>query len=140
MPVPNSDVVFSPKNNFQRLQLHQTLIFFLWILAHVKIIAFTTKVCPQFSKKFLVLILFAFHCFFFQKYTLTSAHKSPKIYVKCSLFRKSRTHFSSLLNYFAWLKISKQHCNKLFGWSSLKLNNYLKKKLFTPCRPVACKI
>ena len=28
MRVANSHVVFSPKNNFQELQLHQTLIFF----------------------------------------------------------------------------------------------------------------
>ena len=60
MRVPNSHVVFSPEQNFQELQLHQTLRCFSEFLAHVEIIAFSTKRCPRFSKKCLALILFVF--------------------------------------------------------------------------------
>ena len=48
MRVPNSDVVFSPKKNFQKLQLHQTLIFFSEFRHMPRV--FLTKVCPRFSK------------------------------------------------------------------------------------------
>ena len=75
---PNIHVVFSPKKNFQGLQLHQTFIFFSEFWRNVKIIAFSTKVCPRFSKIFLVYLLFVL--VFFQKYSLTSVHKNPNIY------------------------------------------------------------
>ena len=57
---PNCHVVFSPKKNFQEVQLHQTLILFFEFWHMSRIIAFSTKVCPRFSKKILVLILFVF--------------------------------------------------------------------------------
>ena len=46
---PNIHVVFSPKKNFEELQLHQKFKFFFWILAYIKILAFSTKECPWFS-------------------------------------------------------------------------------------------
>ena len=86
---PNIQVVFqSPQKNFQELfQLHQTLI-----LAHVTIIAFSTKMCPGFYKK---VFAFNFICVlvFFQKYAMTSVHKNPKIYVNVHCFRNRGNTF-----------------------------------------------
>ena len=67
---PNIHLFFSPKNNFQELQLHQTLIFLSEILS----------IFPK--KKCCVLV-------FFQKYAMTSVHKNPKIYVNIHYYIKN---------------------------------------------------
>ena len=85
MCVPNSHVVFSPKNNFQELQHHQILIFFyeFWQMCQDHIKSILDKSVSAILKKILgfnFICVLAFF-FFFQKYAMTSADKSPKIYV-----------------------------------------------------------
>ena len=101
MRARNAHVVFNPINNFQELQFSQTLIFFseVW---HVKIIAVSTKVCPQFSKRNLVLMSFVFYCFF-QKYAMTSVHKNPEIYVNIHYFPNGEhTFLPYQINLLGW--------------------------------------
>ena len=66
--------VFSPKKNFQELQLHQTLILFNEFLPQVKVIAFSTKVI--FKKVFAFNFICAF--VFSKKYAMTNVHKNWK--------------------------------------------------------------
>ena len=49
------------------------------------------KIVPTIFKKKLVLVLFVFWCF--QKYTMTSIHKNPKIYVNIHYFTNCRQNF-----------------------------------------------
>ena len=49
------------------------------------------KTVPTIFKKKLVLVLFVFWCF--QKYTMTSIHKNPKIYVNIHYFTNCRQNF-----------------------------------------------
>ena len=84
MRVPNSHVLFSPKNKFQELQLHQTLMFFseFWQCQDHSV--------PDKSVSAIFKKLFDFNFIsifvYFQKYAMTSAHKNPKIYVNIHYF------------------------------------------------------
>ena len=77
---PNIHVVFSPKKNFQELQLHQILN--KGTCQDHRIL--NKSVSANFQKK----IGFNFICVlvFFQKYAITSVHKNPKIYVNIHYF------------------------------------------------------
>ena len=70
MRVPNGHVVFSPKNNFQELQLHQTSIFF-WNFGTCQDHRILEKTISAIFKK---IFCFNFICIlmFFQKYTMSS--------------------------------------------------------------------
>ena len=81
---PTRHVVFSPKKNSGG-PASPNINTFLRILAHVKIIAFSTKVCPGFSKKILVLILLCVSVFSKIRYDQRS--KNPKIRVNTGYFR-----------------------------------------------------
>ena len=83
MRASNSHVVFSSKNNFQELQFHQTLSFFL-NFGTCQDHSILSKSCPRLSKN----VGFNFICVlvFFEKYARTSVLKNLHYY---SLFRKS---------------------------------------------------
>ena len=107
MRVPSSHVVFSPKNNFQEPQLHQTLIFFseFW---HMSRSQHSRQKClifkdnfqrfsrPQFSKKIFGFD-FIYALVFFQKYAMTSTHKSPKIYVNIDYYMLLTLTFNQII-------------------------------------------
>ena len=84
MRVPNSHVAFSPKNNFQELQLHQTLnisLNFGTCEDHSildKSVSVILKI--KFGFNFIYILVF------FQKYAITSIHKNPEIYVNIYYF------------------------------------------------------
>ena len=56
----NSHAVFLSQKELSGTPTSPSINTFLWILSHVKIIPFSTKLRPRFSKKNLVLILFVF--------------------------------------------------------------------------------
>ena len=84
MRVPNSPVVFSPKNNLKLEQLHQTLIFSL-NFGRCQDHSILDKSMSAIFKK---IFGFNFICVFVfsQKYAMTRAHKNPKIYVNTHYF------------------------------------------------------
>ena len=77
MLVPKSRVDFSPKNNFQELQLHQTLIFFLKFCTCQDYSILDRSGSLIFKKK--VWFNFTGVLAFFSKYPMTSIHQNPKI-------------------------------------------------------------
>ena len=105
------------------------MLSFLSILVHVKIIVFSRKVCPRFSKNF----GFNFICVlvFFQKYAMTRAHKSPKIYINFHyLAHHGHTHLFVIKLIYLAENFIKRQCNKLSCWSSsmLKKVTFRRKK------------